>query len=49
MSLFLTALAALSLQAGPEQQAAAALDRMHAAHCAWDGIDRPVRSIADLG
>ncbi|MFY9349473.1 MAG: VOC family protein [Sphingobium sp.] len=27
----------------------ALLDRMHAAHCAWDGIDRPVRSIADLG
>ena len=27
----------------------ASLDRMHAAHCAWDGIDRPVRSIADLG
>jgi hypothetical protein len=24
------------------------LERMHAAHCAWDGTTRPVRSMADL-
>ncbi len=26
----------------------ASLERMHAAHLVWDGVDRPVRSMADL-
>ena len=48
MSLFLAAIAALSLQSAPEQQAAAALDAMHAAAARADPAAWADRLASDL-
>ena len=48
MSLFLAAVAALSLQSAPEQQAAAALDAMHAAAARADPAAWADRLASDL-